>query len=324
MKARAKAKAKANPNHAQANPKHAQTNPKHAQANPKHAQTNPKHAQANPKHAQAKAPPPAAPGRPFIKWAGGKRSLVDQFAPHLPGKFRRYHEPFAGSAALFFHLMPPRAFLSDTNERLIRAYRGLQHDVERVIELLKSYPHDRQFFEALRARDVDDGDDADVAAWFIYLNKTGFNGLYRVNRRNRFNVPFGDYKRPNICNEGRLRDCAARLSRVTLAVEDFETAARRAHKGDLVYFDPPYVPLSATSSFTSYTKHGFDHEAQRRLRDLALELKRRGVHVRLSNSSAPLVYELYAPHFEIVEISARRSINSKGTGRGSVKELFIL
>jgi DNA adenine methylase len=263
------------------------------------------------------------PGRPFIKWAGGKRSLVEQFLPHLPTSYGRYHEPFVGSAALFFHLMPRRASLSDTNARLIRTYRGLQSNVERVIELLRTYPHDKDFFTEFRKTHIDEASDEEVAAWFIYLNKTGYNGLYRVNSKNEFNVPFGDYKRPNICDDKRLRDCAGRLKKVRLEIEDFETAARRARKGDLVYFDPPYVPLSATSSFTSYTRHGFDSEAQRRLRDLAFELKERGVHVRLSNSSAPAVYELYEEAFELIEIRARRSINSKGTGRGVIKELLI-
>ncbi len=261
--------------------------------------------------------------RPFVKWAGGKRSLVEQFRPHLPPSFGRYHEPFVGSAALFFSLVPKRASLSDTNERLIRTFRGLQTSVNEVIELLKTYPHDRDFFTEFRSRDIDEGSDIEVAAWFIYLNKTGYNGLYRVNSKNRFNVPFGDYKRPNICDEPRLRECATRLQKVRIAVEDFESAAKRAKKGDLIYFDPPYVPLSATSSFRSYTKDGFGAEAQRRLRDLAVSLKKRGVHVRLSNSSAPAVYKLYEADFELIEVCARRSINSKAGGRGVIKELLI-
>lgn len=272
---------------------------------------------------QRKPSEPTAAGRPFIKWAGGKRSLLAQLRPHFPRRFGRYYEPFVGSAAVFFDLMPPKASLSDTNARLIRTYKGLQENVEQVVELLSTYPHDRDFFTEFRTRKIDEGSDAEVAAWFIYLNKTGYNGLYRVNSKNRFNVPFGDYKRPNICDDERLRDCAKRLQGVSIAVKDFETAALRARKGDLVYFDPPYVPLSATSSFTSYTKDGFGDDAQRRLRDLAAELKRRGVHVRISNSSAEAVYELYADGFELVDIQARRSINSKGAGRGLVKELLI-
>jgi DNA adenine methylase len=175
----------------------------------------------------------------------------------------------------------------------------------------------------LRKKDVDARSDAEVAAWFIYLNKTGYNGLYRVNSKNGFNVPFGDYKRPNTCDEPTLRACARQLQGVELRHQDFAAAALRARKGDLVYFDPPYVPLSNTSSFTSYTQHGFGPDEQERLRDLARELKGRGVHVLLSNSSADAVRELYADGFELVEIQARRSINSQAGGRGAVTELLI-
>jgi DNA adenine methylase len=261
--------------------------------------------------------------RPFIKWAGGKRSLLEQIEPHVPRVYGRYLEPFVGSAALFFRLGPRRALLSDSNERLIRTYRGLRDDPERVIALLSDYPHERRFFERQRKRDIDGEDDAEVAAWFIYLNKTGFNGLYRVNSKNRFNVPFGDYQRPNICDADNLRRCAARLKDVKLEVLDFAKAARRAKKGDLIYFDPPYVPLSVTSSFTSYTKDRFGLEDQKRLRDLARALVKRGVHVLLSNSSAPAVHELYKDGFERVTVRARRSINSRSDRRGSIAELLI-
>jgi len=261
--------------------------------------------------------------RPFLKWAGGKRQLVAQMAPHLPDRFGRLHEPFAGSAALFFHLRPQRASLSDTNERLVRAYTGLRDAPDRVIELLSTYPHDKAFFLDMRGRDIDARSDAEVAAWFIYLNKTAYNGLYRVNSKNRYNVPFGDYVRPNICDEATLRRCARQLKGVKLRVEDFEKAGRRARRGDLVYFDPPYVPLSATSYFTGYTKQGFGLDEHRRLRDLALALKARGVHVRLSNSGAPLVQELYGDDFELIPIQARRNINCRAASRGKIVELFI-
>ncbi|MEM1029056.1 MAG: DNA adenine methylase [Myxococcota bacterium] len=263
--------------------------------------------------------------RPFLKWAGGKRSLIAQFHPHLPRNFRRYREPFVGSAALFFHLDAPRATLSDNNERLIRTYRGLRNDLEAVLARLRSYPHDREFFLELRQCDIDARSDADVAAWMIYLNKTGYNGLYRVNSKNRFNVPFGDYAKPNYRDEATLRACARRLRDVSLKVADFETAAGWARAGDFVYFDPPYVPLSATSSFTSYTAHGFCDQHQRRLRDVALRLRDRGVHVCLSNSSSDRVYELYADDaFELHPIAARRSINARSDRRGPIAELLIV
>ena len=263
------------------------------------------------------------PLKPFLKWAGGKRALIEQFRPHIPESFGRYHEPFIGSGALYFNLRPKRASLSDNNLRLIRTYLGIRDATDDVIALLESYPHEREFFLSLRGQDIDAESDSHVAAWFIYLNKTGFNGLYRVNSKNKFNVPFGDYKRPKICDHATLRACAKALKRAKIEHVDFETSARRARKGDLVYFDPPYVPLSATSSFTSYTQHGFGMDEHRRLRDLALDLKKRGVQVLLSNSSAEAVRDLYSDGFEQIDVKARRAINSKGSGRGEITELLI-
>jgi DNA adenine methylase len=167
--------------------------------------------------------------------------------------------------------------------------------------------------------------DAEVAAWFIYLNKTGYNGLYRVNRRNQYNVPFGRYENPTICDESNLRACAAALHGADLLAEDFEVAARRARRGDFVYFDPPYAPLSATSSFTSYTSKGFGPGEQRRLRDVARDLKLRGVHALLSNSSAPFVRKLYTSrYFKITSVSATRLVNSRASSRGAIPELIII
>lgn len=277
------------------------------------------------------AAPDGAPGggpKPFLKWAGGKRQLLGQLWPHLPERFGRYHEPFLGSGALFFALHQRRdrklAYLSDTNERLVRAYCGLRDDPDGVIELLRSYRHEKSFFLELRKRDIDAATDPEVAAWLIYLNKTAFNGLYRVNRRNIYNVPFGDYARPNFCDVPTLRACAASLKRARIELLDFWEAARRPKAGDLVYFDPPYVPLSSTSSFTSYTAAGFSPAQQERLRDVALGLKDKGVHVMVSNSSAPRVRELYRRGFRIIEVSARRSVNSRADRRGPVRELLMV
>jgi DNA adenine methylase len=264
-----------------------------------------------------------AGARPFLKWAGGKRRLLPQLQPFVPRAYGRYFEPFVGSAALFFQLRPREATLTDTNERLVRAYRGLRDDPDRVIELLRRYRHDRRFFERMRNRKVDGRSDAELCAWFVYLNRTGYNGLYRVNSKNQFNVPFGDYKNPRICDADNLRACAQALRGVRLEVSDFEDVAREARAGDLVYFDPPYVPLSPTSSFVSYTRNGFDMEAQRRLRDLARDLKKAKVHVLVSNSNAPAVRELYADGFDQVKIRARRAINCRPEGRGEIFELLI-
>jgi DNA adenine methylase len=261
--------------------------------------------------------------RPFVKWAGGKRQLLADLLRYVPDGPHRYFEPFVGGAALFFAVRPTHAVLADVNERLVRTYRGVRDDVETVIQLLKKYPHDSKFFYRFREADADSGTDAEVAAWFIYLNKTGFNGLYRVNRSNRFNVPFGRYKNPTICDEVNLRACSSALAGVELLVEDFEVIVAPAKSGDFVYFDPPYVPLSATSSFTSYTSLGFGAADQARLRDTARKLKKRGVHVLLSNSSAPFVRDLYGSGFQVIEVSATRSVNSKATARGSIAELVI-
>jgi DNA adenine methylase len=213
--------------------------------------------------------------------------------------------------------------LADVNARLIRTYRGVQNNVDEVIDLLRSYPHNPAFFYKFREKNIDAGSDAEVAAWFIYLNKTGFNGLYRVNRHNRYNVPFGRYANPKICDEPTLRACSEALAGTELLVEDFENVVARAERGDFVYFDPPYVPMSTTSSFTSYTANGFAEAEQTRLRDTAKTLKQRGVRVLLSNSSAPLVRNLYGDGFDVIEVSATRAVNSKATARGAIVELLI-
>lgn len=261
--------------------------------------------------------------RPFVKWVGGKRQLLSELVPRVPSDYGIYHEPFVGGGALFFHLRPERAVLSDTNERLVRAYRGVRDAVEEVIDLLQGYPHDRDFFMKMRGVDIDRRSDAEVAAWLIYLNRTGYNGLYRVNRRNVYNVPFGDYVNPTICDAENLRACARALRRAELRCEPFEAVTHRARPGDFVYFDPPYVPLSASSSFTSYTSAGFGMQDQARLRDVARALIGRGVRVLLSNSSAPAVFELYRDGFELVVVGATRAVSCRGTGRGRVQELII-
>jgi DNA adenine methylase len=261
-------------------------------------------------------------GRPFVKWVGGKRQLLQALLEHAPADPPRYFEPFVGGGALFFALRPRRAVLADVNERLIRTYKGVRDSVDDVIRLLRSYPHDSAFFYGMREVPIDTASNAEVAAWFIYLNKTGFNGLYRVNRANRFNVPFGRYANPNFCDESTLRACSADLSETELLVADFEVAVAKAKRGDFVYFDPPYVPLSATSSFTSYTSDGFGPAEQVRLRDVAKKLRKRGVRVLLSNSSAPFVRDLYAD-FELIDVSATRVVNSKATARGAIIELLI-
>jgi DNA adenine methylase len=279
---------------------------------------------------QAKAPTKGEalakprPPKPFVKWAGGKRKLLGEIRRHIPEHFGTYHEPFLGGGAVFFALPHgTTARLSDLNLRLVRTYRGIRDDVNDVIERLKSCKRERAFFEEMRQVDIDDAkSDAEVAAWFIFLNKTGFNGLYRVNSKNRFNVPFGAHtKNARFFDEANLRACSEALQSAEIEHHDFEQALTHVKKGDVVYFDPPYVPLSATANFTSYTAEGFTLADQERLRDEALRLKRNKVHVLISNSSAAA--PLYKDGFDSVEVLAARPLNSKGDRRGKIAELLI-
>lgn len=265
----------------------------------------------------------APTAHPFLKWAGGKRQLLARLQARMPQRIGRYFEPFVGGGALFFALNPDDAVLSDGNVRLVRTYWAIRNSVEDVIARLRNYPHDKDFFMRLRVMDIDACPDAEVAAWLIYLNRTAFNGLYRVNSRGGFNVPFGRYKNPTICDADNLRACSRALRHARILHKDFEAAVADARTGDFVYLDPPYVPLNATSDFTSYTQEGFGDADQVRLRDVALRLKASGVHVLLSNSGAPRVRELYAHGFEIEEVAATRSINSVAKRRGAVTEFLI-
>lgn len=261
--------------------------------------------------------------RPFLKWPGGKRQLLPELLKRIPPKYGTYHEPFVGGGALFFALAPVDAQLGDMNPRLVKTYSTVKLSVEPLIERLQELAlnHNEERFYARRA--AEPVGTLNLAAWMIYLNKTCFNGLWRVNKSNKFNAPFGRYDNPTLCDAGNLRLCSATLAGVHVQNEPFETVAMRAKCGDLVYFDPPYVPASSTASFTAYTAAGFGPKDQERLRDLALALKMRGVHVLLSNSGTPAVADLYARDFEVTQVAAKRNINSKATARGPVAEYVI-
>jgi len=262
--------------------------------------------------------------KPFLKWAGGKRRILPELLAAMPGELGTYFEPFLGGGALFFAVEPVRAVLSDTNERLVRTWRCVRDNPGDLINSLSACPHNEDFFQAQRERNIDEESDLDVATWMLYLNRTAYNGLYRVNGKGRFNVPFGRYENPTICDPDRIRRCSAALQGVAIEHRDFMAILDHAVEGDFVYFDPPYVPLSESSSFTSYTRNGFTFDDQVCLRDLACTLKERGVSVLLSNSSAPKVYELYKEGFGLREVMVGRAINSKAAGRGKVAELLIL
>lgn len=270
--------------------------------------------------------------KPFLKWVGGKRRVIPEIMSRMPSKFNDYYEPFIGGGALFFHLKNlglldhGNVILSDANERLIRTYQAIRDDVDGVIIRLKGYQAQNceRYFYKTRSYDYDHfQNNASVAAWMIYLNRTCFNGLYRVNKKNEFNSSWGKYKNPNICDEENLRACSAALQGVEILLLEFDWPYKSS-TGDFFYFDPPYVPVSKTSSFTAYTGGGFGSEDQARLRDYALRLKEKGVQVMLSNSDCGFVRDLYQDGFDISSIKVGRAINSKADGRGKVGEVLIV
>jgi len=243
------------------------------------------------------------------------------------GPFRAYHEPFLGGAALFFELFRQgrtrdAVFLSDVNDRLMEAYRGVATDVESVIRHLRDHAerHGRDHYYATRESIPDTL--AGRAARLIYLNRTCFNGLYRENSRGLFNVPMGRYRNPTICDEDALRAASAALARAHLRTGSFEVVLEQARPGDLVYFDPPYVPLSKTASFTDYAAGGFSDVDQARLAEVFAELASRGVHGMLSNSGTEAVRALYS-RFRIHRVLAARSVNSRADRRGPVEEVLV-
>ncbi len=262
--------------------------------------------------------------RPFIKWAGGKWQLLPAMAAFMPpeGNFERYFEPFLGGAAVFFSLQHPRSVLSDRNEELAELYQVVKNNVEALIETLKGRQNEREYFYQVRGQNRADLSPVQRAGRFIYLNRTCYNGLYRVNSTGQFNVPFGKYKNPTICDADGLRAASHALRETEIIHADFEEVTARAGKRDFVYFDPPYQPLSKTSSFTAYTSEKFDEKEQERLANTFASLDRRGSFVMLSNSDTPLIRELYRA-FQIHEIQASRAINSKPEGRGKITELLI-
>ncbi|MEC8380281.1 MAG: DNA adenine methylase [Myxococcota bacterium] len=281
---------------------------------------------------QLKLQSPLLPAKPFVKWVGGKRRVIPEILERMPSLFYNYYEPFIGGGALFFALRSMGAIsdhhitISDTNLRLIRTYRAVRDDIDgllgRLDEMQKKHCHG--YYYAVRSWEIDKTKhDADVAAWFIYLNKTCFNGLYRVNKKNQFNSPMGRYKNPKICDIDNLRACHAHLQNVEILHSQFDYVYDKASLQDFVYFDPPYIPVSSTASFTAYTKDGFGLLQQSFLRDIARDLKDRGVHVMLSNSECPLIYDLYEDGFNIDVIQVGRAINSKASKRAAVGEVLI-
>jgi DNA adenine methylase len=264
-----------------------------------------------------------------LKWAGGKKALVPEILRIVgSGGFGRYFEPFVGGGALFFALRPSHAVLSDSNEELINAYRQVQTNVETIIWLLGNYQHEHSRDFYYKVRKEKPKDPVERAAWLIYLNRTCFNGLWRVNSEGRFNVPMGSYKHPRILDAEKLRAASIALDGAVLHSTDFETSLTRMSPrprfGDLVYLDPPYDPLSKTSNFTSYTKEDFGRDDQVRLAALATKLADRGVRVVVSDSATDFIRSLYpTPPFDVEVVQMARAISSVGSGRGRIPELLI-
>ncbi|MDQ3816155.1 MAG: DNA adenine methylase [Acidobacteriota bacterium] len=272
--------------------------------------------------------------QPFLKWAGGKRQLLPEIRKYVPKRYKLYFEPFVGAAAVLFDIQPRAAIINDANAELINCYHVLKRDPEALIAKLSEHKenNDKKYFYRLRQLDREPSfallSDIERAARIIYLNKTCYNGLFRVNSQGQFNVPFGNYTNPNIVDEVVIRAASRYLTEADVAIsnDDFAAAVNGAGRGDFVYLDPPYDPVSDTSSFTGYNLNSFDKKEQRRLKDLCDDLTRRGCKVLLSNSATDFIRDLYGDRtrYTIVEVEANRNINSVGTGRGKINELLIL
>ena len=270
-------------------------------------------------------------GKPFVKWAGGKRQIINKLKKCLPEDFNTYYEPFIGGGALLFELSPKKAVINDSNEELMNVYKVLcnEEKFKKMCHTLNNYEtnHSEEFYYEIRNKDRNKKSfnrlaDYTRAARTIYLNKACFNGLYRVNSKNEFNVPFGKKKKVNTYEGSNLITVSNYLTMndIKILCCDFEEAVKDAKKGDFIYFDPPYD--SDTSTFNSYTETGFDKDEQRRLAKVFKELDKRGCYVMLSNHNTKLINELYKD-YNIHHIEAKRNINSNGKKRGKVEEVII-
>ena len=268
--------------------------------------------------------------QPFTKWTGGKRQLLEELRSYMPETYGRYFEPFVGGGALFFDLAPEKAVINDFNEELINAYRQIKNNPAELINLLIKHKENnsKDYYLELRSADRDGRisrmTGVERAARILYMLRVDFNGLYRVNSKNQFNVPYGRYKNPKIVDVDLLYQISEYLNEndIEILQTDFAEAVKDAQTGDFVYFDPPYIPLNETSSFTSYTHEGFSYEEQVRLRDTFKELTERGVYAMLSNSSSPLVEELYKD-FNIYFVEAQRTNGAKSSSRGKISEIIV-
>lgn len=267
--------------------------------------------------------------RPFLKWAGGKRQLLPEINKYVPKKYKTYYEPFLGGGAILFYLQPKNATINDSNTELINCYEVIRDSVDELIEDLKKHQNEEAYYYEMRELDrtityKDNYDKVQRASRILYLNKTCYNGLFRVNSQGQFNVPFGRYKNPNILDEAVLRAVNKYLNhnQVKIINTDFEKAILDAKKGDFVYFDPPYDPVSQTASFTGYDVNGFDRNEQERLKNVFDDLTSRGCQALLSNAYTEFIVDLYSS-YKIEKISATRAINSNALKRGKIYEVLV-
>ena len=267
--------------------------------------------------------------KPVLKWVGGKRQLLSEILPLIPSDYSKYCEPFIGGGAVLLAHQPTHAVINDYNPELINVYMTIRDNLEELLELLKKHEskNSSEYFYEVRAMDrtpeFSDLNNIARAARVMYLNKTCFNGLFRVNSLGQLNVPYGKYKKPNIVNEESLRALSEYLNGdIELCCGDYAVVLASLPENSFVYLDPPYMPISQTSAFTGYTQVGFNYDEQVRLRDECLKLKERGIHFVQSNSGCEAIYDLYKD-FDIKIVKAKRSINAKGDGRGAVDEVLI-
>lgn len=266
---------------------------------------------------------------PVVKWVGGKRQLLEEITPLLPKRITSYCEPFFGGGAVLFSIQPRNAIINDLNQDLITVYEIIRDDVESLVESLKKHQNTSEYFYTIRDKDRDKElykgmSKVEKASRLLYLNKTCFNGLFRVNSSGEFNSPFGHYKNPNIVNEPVLRAVSTYFneSNIKFYSEDFAETLKRVRRGGFVYLDPPYDPVSDTASFTGYNKGGFDRNEQIRLKQCCDELTQRGIKFMLSNSATEFIKELYG-EYEITIVKAKRAINSDASKRGAIEEVLI-
>lgn len=266
---------------------------------------------------------------PVLKWVGGKRQLLETFQPLLPDNITTYCEPFVGGGAMFFHLQPDVAYINDINPELILVYSVIKKTVDSLISELEKYENTAEQFYTVRGWDRDKDyysslSDIQKAARVLYLNKTCFNGLYRVNNAGEFNAPFGNYRNPNIVNASVLRAVSEYLNAadIHMTTVDYTKALEFVPKGSFVYLDPPYDPVSETASFTGYSKGGFSRADQIRLRECCDSLTSRGIKFMLSNSATAFIMEQYAA-YNITTVQAKRSVNSVASKRGDIDEVVV-